>query len=416
MHLRQVLRLVAPLGLLNQLLVDAHLLRHLQVVGHFDHEHAVDHRLVLLVGEVGVVFVLVGVGDYDDIGVDEREPPDFDHLLARDGVQLVEEPLVRLEHLDKLHKSAVGFVEFAVEVVDTRVGLDADLCEQAQVHAACQFGDILRLGVGGLEGADACALAFGELDAHDGHILDVFAPLVAQFPLAHGAQVALDMHAELALEIGAQLFGHQMQRLLVHGAVLDGVDRAVVRARVALQPTLEHRHQRRLAAAHRSDQQQDALAHIEPPRSRREIFLYQLLQGALQAEQLGGEEFVFAWLPLAALFDARANNHIVHARVREVRHLRVPLDNLQVVPKCAFPSNLSLQPSLFLDLAQEIGCAHTHRPPCALRGQSGRVFPRRAFGVPHAVHPMLKGYGDAPATPLEYYRLDAIRIAGVSDP
>ena len=131
----QVGALVVHLRLADQLLVDLDFFGQAQVVRDADDEDAVDHRLVLFVAEVGVVLVLVGVGEDDQVGVDEGEARGLDGLLPGDGVQLVQEALFGLEHLDELDDAAVGDVQFAVEVVGARVGLGAVLGQGLDVDA-----------------------------------------------------------------------------------------------------------------------------------------------------------------------------------------------------------------------------------------------------------------------------------------
>ena len=66
------------------------------------------------------------------------------------------------------------------------------------------------------------------------------------------------------LHFRAEHFRDQVERLLVHRAALDGVDGAIVRARVRLQAALEHADDGRFAAADRPHQQEDPLAHLQP--------------------------------------------------------------------------------------------------------------------------------------------------------
>ena len=98
------------------------------------------------------------------------------------------------------------------------------------------------------------------------HVVDVAAPLVIQAILADRAEIALDVDAETALEVGAQIFGNQVQRVLVHRAALDGVGRALIGLAVLFQAALDERDQRGLAAADRPDEHQNALANVQAAR------------------------------------------------------------------------------------------------------------------------------------------------------
>ena len=77
-----------------------------------------------------------------------------------------------------------------------------------------------------------------EDDPLDRHVL-VPAPVpLRQRRPADRAQVALDVQPVLPLHLRPQLLRDQVQRLLVHRAALDRVDRALLGPRVPLQPPL----------------------------------------------------------------------------------------------------------------------------------------------------------------------------------
>ena len=76
----------------------------------------------------------------------------------------------------------------------------------------------------------------------DSHVLVASAVGVLQRVAALRAEVALDVDAVVLLDFGPEFDGDEVQRLLVHRAVLDGVDRARVVARPILKAALEHRH------------------------------------------------------------------------------------------------------------------------------------------------------------------------------
>ncbi|GBD17394.1 hypothetical protein HRbin26_02314 [bacterium HR26] len=306
-------------------------------------------RLAPLVTDEGVVLVLVGMADNHLVGVDHREAPGLDVLLLRQCEQDVEEALVHLEHLDELDQAPVGDVQLAVEPVGPRVGLGADLADRREVDATDQLGDILALRIRGREGADADAVLLGESDAHDRHILmppgeRLARPAPGMIRTALGlleleaaprAELALDVDPVLPHQLIADRLGHQMQRLLVHRAALDGVDRAAVSAGVLLEAALELGDDGRLPTADRPHQEQDALAYFEPLRCRAEV-LDDLLERLLESEDLVGEELV-ADPAIVQLLDAGIHDHVVDPGMRELSDLRVLEHQLEIVGEGAFP-------------------------------------------------------------------------------
>src|SRR5688572_16565085 len=86
------------------------------------------------------------------------------------------------------------------------------------------------------------------------------------------AQVTLDVDAVVLLDFGSQLMWNQMERLLVHRAVFNRVDRPGIDACPLLKSALQHRHNRRLAAPDRAHQEKDTLAHFKTLRGTLEIF------------------------------------------------------------------------------------------------------------------------------------------------
>ena len=352
---------VLDIALPDQLLVDPHLFAHAQVVRHFDHEDAVDHRFVLFAGEVRVVLVFVGVRDHGDVAVDEGEATGLDGLLSGDGVEFVKEPLFGLQHLDELHDAAVGDIEFSVEVVGTGIGLLPKFGERLNIDAAGEFRHILAFGVGGLEGADADAGLLREQNAVDRDVLDFAFPLVVEAVAADGAEIALDVGAEVLAEIGAQLFGDKVQRLLVHGAAFDRVDSADVLFAVALEPTFQQSDQSGLSAADRPDQHQDTLANIEAAGGRVQVLFDQLLQGALQAVELFLEELIAADMGIRRLLEAGRHDHVVDAGMGEIGDMRIFRDQFDVIRKRSFPGEGSFLTALFFHLFKKGECVHgTH--------------------------------------------------------
>ena len=210
--------------------------------------------LALAIGDEGAVLVFVGVRQNRLVGVDHREAARLNVLLLAERQQAVEELLVDLQHLDEFHEAAVGDVQLAVEAVGARVALDADLADGREVNRAGQFGDVLRLGVTRREGADADALLLGKDDAVNEHVLVAPAVDMLQVVAALRAELALDVDAIVLGDFRAQFERDQVQRLLMHRAVFDGEDGAILGARPAFQSALEHGHDGRLAAADRPHQ------------------------------------------------------------------------------------------------------------------------------------------------------------------
>src|ERR1043166_6396192 len=110
---------------------------------------------------------------------------------------------------------------------------------------------------------------------------------------------------------------NQVQRLLVHRTIFDGVNCALVDSGPIFQPALEHIDDGRLTTADRSHQQEDALAYLEALSSRFEI-LDNSGYWFFDAKEFGGKEFVGEYLVLSALvepFNAGGMNHVVDASV-----------------------------------------------------------------------------------------------------
>jgi hypothetical protein len=74
---------LADVALPQQLLVDLDLVRDARVVGHSDQDDPVLERLILLVANEGLVFMLVGVRDHHLVRVDHAEAAGLDALLLR---------------------------------------------------------------------------------------------------------------------------------------------------------------------------------------------------------------------------------------------------------------------------------------------------------------------------------------------
>jgi len=98
-----------------------------------------------------------------------------------------------------------------------------------RIYRTREFGDVLALGIRRGEGADAHPVLLGEGDPLHNHVLDPAVVLVPQHLAASRAQVALDVDAVLLPDLLTQFLGDQVERLLVHRAALDGVDRSRLR-------------------------------------------------------------------------------------------------------------------------------------------------------------------------------------------
>jgi len=132
-----------------------------------------------------------------------------------------------------------------------------------------------------------------------------------------------------------------VQRLLVHRAGGDGVERAALAAAVVFEAALDQADDSGLAAADRPHEQEDALADLEPLGRRVEVF-YDLLQGSIETVDFLVEEVITGFAALADLC-AVGHDHVEDAGVRELRGLRVLLNDLKIIGKRALPGK-----SLFL--------------------------------------------------------------------
>ena len=147
-----------------------------------------------------------------------------------------------------------------------------------------------------------------------------------------------------------------MQRFLVHRAgelfaVYDpgeGIHRALVAARIGFQALLQQAHDRALARADRTVQQQHAPLGPIAVRGGLEE-LHQLHQRSIQAEhgisastdRVVEEIVVDDLLPvLGVAVRAVREDHVVHALERGARHSGVSFEDLQVIREGAVPVEL----------------------------------------------------------------------------
>ena len=262
------------------------------------------------------------MGQDDQVGVDLGEAGNLDQLFLRHRDEHVMELDVAFQDFDVLDEPAVGDFQFAVQAVGAGIGL-AVFRDLAEVHVADELGDVLVLGIAGLEGADAAARAFGQGDLLDLHLFPEHVALVVlelgvveQAMAADGAKIAFDLHAgQDFLPLGAVMAGNQMQGILGHGAAIDGVERRV--GRVFLEALLEQAGNGGLARGHRSHEHQDALAGFGAARSGVQE-LDDVVDGFVHAEDLFVEEIVADQILVAGSQDlfgggagALADDHVV---------------------------------------------------------------------------------------------------------
>ncbi len=377
-HLQRVRRNmgVADARRIEVALVDAHLVLETGDVGYVDLHRAIAQRLHELVALQLAVLRLVGVPDDHLVDVGLRELLGLDLVLLRRPQQVVQEGHIQLEHLDELDDAPVGHVELSVEIERARVGVRAVLGDLAVVDVAGQLGGILVLLVLGLEGTDADTILFRQHQAAHLHVPHHLGPVAVIAPhefveleSARRAQLALHRHPEgtvgqlfvyLPQNLFAQRIRDEVQRLLVHGAVdvalafrglvapPEGVQRALGRAGVVLDPLLEQAHHGALGAAHRPVQQQDALLRAVALRRRLEDVdhLHQRLLepvdgvGALVLDIV--EELVAQCLALVlgVLLHTVRHDHVVHALERRARDARATHDQLEIVVEGPRPVQL----------------------------------------------------------------------------
>src|SRR5215471_3618319 len=153
------------------------------------------------------------------------------------------------------------------------------------------------------------------------------------------AELAFYVDAIMAFDLTSKLGRNKVQCFLVHRAVLDCIDRSVGCTRPFFEPSLEHRHDRRLASANRPHQQQYALADLQTLAGRLEV-LDDPGNGTFDSEQFFTKEVVpyyFVARSLVDLLDAACEDHIANAGVRQFRYIRILSYQFEVVSECAFP-------------------------------------------------------------------------------
>src|SRR4030095_5548151 len=286
-HFERVRRDVgAEVGVTDDLLVDLHLLRQPEVVRHLDHHDAVEDGLVGVVGLELLPLRLVRVRH--DARVDIHHAMAArrgDDLLLRGRDHRVQVRGLVLKDRYELDLAAIADVEGAVQVEDSRVALAVQV-ELRDVLAADQDGRVLVVRIDGRYDADADAVTLRELARDDRELLVAGAELLLEAEAAHRAEVALDVDAEHLLELLPQVAREEVQRLLVHGAPVDGVDGVRL-----LEAALELLDERALPRADRPHQIEHLPALLALERRGVEV-PDDLTDRLLDAEELVAEELV----------------------------------------------------------------------------------------------------------------------------
>src|SRR5262249_43879051 len=156
--------------------------------------------------------------------------------------------------------------------------------ELGDVLAADQDGGVLVVRVDRRHDADPDPVALREEARDHRHLLVAAAPFLLETEPAHGAEVALDVHAQHLLELLAEVPGDQVQRLLGHRAALDRGE-----GLRPLEAALELLDQRALARADGAHQVEDLAALLALQRGRVEV-PDDLGDRLLDAEELVAEE------------------------------------------------------------------------------------------------------------------------------
>src|SRR5262249_33507098 len=94
------------------------------------------------------------------------------------------------------------------------------------------------LGIGGSKRTDAHTILLAKGNSFDRHLLYAPLVLVIYHIATMGTELALNIEAKLAFHLLAQLHRDQMEGLLMHWAVFNGVDRPIIQAAVGFQSAL----------------------------------------------------------------------------------------------------------------------------------------------------------------------------------
>src|SRR5579884_4298082 len=160
-----------------------------------------------------------------------RERVDPANTLLRENETI---PGQTFEHFYKFHNTSICDVEFAIEAVCSGVTFYANFTNCRKINSAYEFTYILALRIGRCKSTHTNSVFFAKCYAFDRHFLDAAFVFVVYHVAAVGAEVAFDVEAEFFLDVGAQIHGDQVERFLVHGAALDGVDRSLLSPAIGL--------------------------------------------------------------------------------------------------------------------------------------------------------------------------------------
>jgi hypothetical protein len=233
-------------------------------------------------------------------------------------------------------------VERAVEVEHPRVALGVAV-ELGDVLRADQHRGVLVVWVDRRHHGDATAFLFREMHRDDRQVLVAAAEVVLQPEAADRAQVALDAHVQHLLELAPELPRDQVQRLLLHRAALDAVDRFRL-----LEAAAQFLDQRALAGPDRTHEVQNLPALLGLQRGGMEVS-HELRDDPLDAEELVLEEAVNLQGLVAEqasdprvvgardLLAAVAHHNVVETGVREARDFRGFLEPFQILDERSAP-------------------------------------------------------------------------------
>ena len=162
-----------------------------------------------------------------------------------------------------------------------------------------------------------------------------------------------------------------MERVFLHRAVLDGVNRAGVRARVILQRLFDEGGDGGFAARGGAQQKQDALADFEAVGGRGEV-LDDALDGVVLPVDLLVEQAVSGRAGFGGFVHPLVENGVVHQLVRQARDGRVDGEHFEILGERPLP----IEPAdLALGVSQELfgaGCGgHGCRRLPVLRADGG---------------------------------------------
>ena len=324
---------------LEQLLVDLDLLGEPQVVGHLDGDDAVENRFVGGVGPEFLPLGLVGVGDDHRIHIDSTVAPGSrDELFLRcgdDGVQVLD---LVLEDLDELDHAAVAHVEGAVQLEHPGIAFGIAV-ELGDILRADQHRGILVVGIDRGHDGQAAARRLGIGDGLDRHFLVTVAEFRLEPKVTDRAEIAFDGDVQHLLEFPPQVARDQVQRLLVHGAAVDGVE-----GRGMLEATAQRHYQRGFAGADRAEQIEHLAVFLALQRRGVQV-AHQLRDRPFYAEELVLEEVVdlqglvakqaFDGGVVAGLqvFPTGLGDDVVEPRMGQLGKARILLKFLQILQK-----------------------------------------------------------------------------------